>query len=211
MTTPIATAGTPPISDPQNRRFRLAHVFAHSSPDSASVTSAAKIFDGGGKKRGSTTPTRTRISHSASSASGDTMLISRSRLVADIASFVRTDFGCVGGSGVLMRALPSRAHPKRLLVLGARASHLVAQLIPDREHELAVIGPRAQLEHVARPLEGDVDERLRAARMRGHHHDAVAERHRLVHAVRDEKHCLLRLVPDAQQLFLQQRLVLLVE
>src|SRR5680860_623382 len=61
------------------------------------------------------------------------------------------------------------------------------------------------------PFERHVDERLGTSRVRGHDHDPITERDCLVHAVSDVDDGLLGLVPDAQQLALQQCLVLLVQ
>ena len=86
-----------------------------------------------------------------------------------------------------------------------------AQRLPDLVDQLAVAGPLAQLEHVARPLERDVEQRLLAPRPRAHHHDLVAERDGLVDAVGDEHDRLAGVGPDPQQLLLQHRLGQLVE
>src|SRR5579863_1047843 len=67
-----------------------------------------------------------------------------------------------------------------------RPLDLVLEVAPDAVHNLAVARVVAQLQHVARPLQRHVDDALGAARARGHHHDLVGERHRLVDAVGDE-------------------------
>src|SRR6266571_721041 len=63
----------------------------------------------------------------------------------------------------------------------------------------------------ARPRERHWLERLHLPRLRRHDHDAIAQKYRLVDRMGDEHHGLLVLLPDVQQLLLQQELVLRIE
>src|SRR6516162_10269602 len=106
--------------------------------------------------------------------------------------------GRPGKSPRIVCGLPRFGQPTS----SARPLDLVLEVPPDRVDDLAIARVVAQLEHVARPLQRDVDDGLGAAGTGGHDHDLVGERHRLVDAVSDEYHRLLVDLPDAQQLLL---------
>src|SRR6185312_10035814 len=94
---------------------------------------------------------------------------------------------------------------------GAGALDLVLEVLPDPIDDLAIARVLTQLEDAPRSLERHVDDGFGAAGARRHHHDLVAQGHGLVDAVRDEDDGLLVRLPNAQQLLLQDGLVLLVE
>ena len=78
IATPRTNAGTPPQRMPQNSRCIEAQTCFSRSPFWIIVPITLKILDGGGKNRTSMTPVCAQISHSAISASGETMFMSRS-------------------------------------------------------------------------------------------------------------------------------------
>src|ERR1700722_944586 len=126
----------------------------------------------------------------------------RTRLSSSEAAWFRSSFA--PKHSAVSRKKPAGA-------LKTRPLDLILEVAPDAVHDLAVARIVAQLQHVARPLQRYIDDGLGAARARGHHHDLVGERHRLVDAVGDEHQRLLVDLPDAQELLLQDGAVLLVE
>src|SRR5262245_38280738 len=89
--------------------------------------------------------------------------------------------------------------------------HLLAQARPDVRNQLAILRHLLQLHDVARPRQRHWHEHLHLPRLRRHDHDAIAQKYRLVDRMGDEHHGLLVLLPDVEQLFLQQEFVLRVE
>src|SRR5215470_17544640 len=188
----------------------LTPIWVMSSPLRSMSTRVDRTLDGAGKKRVSMTPKRAHSSHTISRPSGEMTLSRRSRVRADI-------FAAAGGAVDMVCTLMIRLQLLRLdlfrlllfrlflfcLFLGSRALHLLAQARPDMGDQLAIFRRLLQLHDIAGPRQRNRHEGLHLAGLRGHHHDAVAEKHRLVDRMGDENHGLLVLFPDAQQLLLQ--------
>src|SRR6266508_1412625 len=216
-TRPRRSAGIAPIRKPAKMRVRLTVTAFLSSPLRITAQNVPTIELGAGKNRASSSVARTSSSQAIRMTTGEKIdtRISRRRIVMNrrrpsVSSRARQTMR--GSTRAFISAPPpARAAPSGLAAPLARAQDLVAQRAPDLVDQLAEPGVAPELRDVARPLEVDGHHALDLARLRRHHQYPVAERHGLVDAVRDEDHGLPRLVPDPQQLLLEQQLVLLVE
>src|SRR4051794_25393477 len=166
----------PPNRQPQKSRIRLANRLVHNSPERDSSTNVATMLDGAGKKRWSIQPRRAETSPNARSQGGGRKPIKRSPGPGDKPRLRPSPFSSRGarrppprtpaagpategrsGARATAATTPSSAD---LVFLPAGTVDLVAQIAPDAEHERAVRRVLAQRQHVARPRERYLDQRL---------------------------------------------------
>jgi hypothetical protein len=91
------------------------------------------------------------------------------------------------------------------------AVDLLAQARPDLRDQLTVFRRLLQRMMMCAGAKRHLHERLHLPRLCSHDQDPIAKEHRLIDGVGDEDNCFLVLLPDAQQLLLEEELVLRIE
>src|SRR5207247_600638 len=198
---PRARAGTPPARSPSSTRFKLAPTCSRSSPDAMRLVKVPTIEDGAGKKRASRIRIRTSASHSAMSSNGEAIAINCSPTAT-----LRTKEGAAARGMTRSDEWDMRGDLLRLCL-----EHLFAKQPPELVNQPPVrrVGPH--LIGLAGPGKRDLHDGLDPSWCGRHDENAIGEHDGLVDTVGDEDHRLAALVPDLDELCLQQHARLLIE